>query len=113
MSPYTGKDFYNREISWIEFNKRVLSEAETVDNPLLEKIKFLAIVSSNFDEFFKVRVAGLKAQDESNLELRDIAGLLPKEQLSMIKKDVTKIIDKQYKLYSSIMDKIKLEGKIS
>ena len=72
MSTYTGKDFYNREISWIEFNKRVLSEAEANDNPLLEKIKFLAIVSSNFDEFFKVRVAGLKAQDESNLELRDI-----------------------------------------
>lgn len=113
MSTYTGKDFYNREISWIEFNKRVLSEAEANDNPLLEKIKFLAIVSSNFDEFFKVRVAGLKAQDESNLELRDIAGLLPKEQLTIIKKEVTKVIEKQYRLCTTIMDKIKVEGKIS
>ncbi len=110
---YTGKDFYNRELSWIEFNKRVLSEAEGVDNPLLEKLKFLAIVSSNFDEFFKVRVAGLKAQEESNLELRDIAGLLPKEQLSLMKKEVIKVIEKQYKLYPEIMSKIKIEGNIN
>ncbi|WP_294094551.1 polyphosphate kinase 1 [uncultured Cetobacterium sp.] len=110
---YTGKDFYNRELSWIEFNKRVLSEAEGVENPLLEKLKFLAIVSSNFDEFFKVRVAGLKAQEESNLELRDMAGFLPKEQLLMIKKEVTDVVDKQYKYYTSIMEKIKKDGKIS
>ncbi|MGL4653573.1 polyphosphate kinase 1 [Cetobacterium sp.] len=110
---YTGKDFYNRELSWIEFNKRVLSEAEGVENPLLEKLKFLAIVSSNFDEFFKVRVAGLKAQEESNLELRDMAGFLPKEQLLMIKKEVTDVVDKQYKYYTSIMEKIKKEGKIA
>ncbi|MGL5703219.1 MAG: RNA degradosome polyphosphate kinase, partial [Cetobacterium sp.] len=109
---YTGKDFYNRELSWIEFNKRVLSEAEGVENPLLEKLKFLAIVSSNFDEFFKVRVAGLKAQEESNLELRDMAGFLPKEQLLMIKKEVTDVVDKQYKYYTSIMEKLKKDGKI-
>ncbi|MGL5534363.1 MAG: RNA degradosome polyphosphate kinase, partial [Cetobacterium sp.] len=90
-----------------------MSEAEGVENPLLEKLKFLAIVSSNFDEFFKVRVAGLKAQEESNLELRDMAGFLPKEQLLMIKKEVTDVVDKQYKYYTSIMEKIKKDGKIS
>ena len=113
MNTYSGKDFYNRELSWIEFNKRVLSEAEADDNPLLEKLKFLAIVTSNFDEFYKVRVAGLKAQEESNLELRDIAGMLPKDQLTLIKKEVVEVIDKQYKLYTNIMNKIKTVGKIS
>ncbi|MGL5052486.1 MAG: polyphosphate kinase 1 [Cetobacterium sp.] len=110
---YKEKDFYNRELSWIEFNKRVLSEAEDQANPLLEKLKFLAIVSLNFDEFFKVRVAGLKAQHESNLELRDITGYLPEEQLSIIKKEVARIVNKQYKLYKSIMEKVQDEGKIN
>ena len=75
-------------------------------------MKFLAIVSSNFDEFFKVRVAGLKAQDESNLELRDMAGFLPKEQLLMIRKEVTTLINKQYASYVSIMEKLRDKNKI-
>lgn len=112
MNNYTGADFYNRELSWIEFNKRVLSEAKGEENPLLEKPKFLAIVSSNFDEFFKVRVAGLEAQNESQLELRDISGMLPKEQLELIKKEVTKVVDKQYEIYHEIMGEIKDKAKI-
>lgn len=112
MNNYTGADFYNRELSWIEFNKRVLSEAKGEENPLLEKPKFLAIVSSNFDEFFKVRVAGLEAQNESQLELRDISGMLPKEQLELIKKEVTKVVDKQYQIYHEIMGEIKDKAKI-
>ncbi|MGL5000647.1 MAG: polyphosphate kinase 1 [Cetobacterium sp.] len=110
---YKENDFYNRELSWIKFNKRVLEEADDSDNPIFEKLKFLAIVSSNFDEFFKVRVAGLKAQYESNLELRDITGHLPEEQLKLIKKEVVQIVSKQYKLYISIMKELEDKAKIS
>ncbi|MGL5796803.1 MAG: polyphosphate kinase 1, partial [Cetobacterium sp.] len=109
---YTQKNFYNRELSWIEFNKRVLSEAHCRENPILEKLKFLAIVSSNFDEFFKVRVAGLKVQNESKLEIRDISGSLPNEQLNLIRAEVRSVIEKQNELYKLIIKELKEKNKI-
>lgn len=89
--------FFNRELSWIEFNNRVLYEACREDIPLMERLKFLAIVSSNFDEFFMVRVAGLKRQMRHNPEQRDLAGLIPKEQLEKIATRAHQVIGLQYK----------------
>lgn len=104
--------FYNRDLSWLEFNKRVLDEAQDNLNPLLEKPKYLAIVSSNFDEFFKVRVAGLRAQVDSGLNILDISGMKAEEQLLKIKIRVQEIVDEQYKIYHLLMSDLQKKCKI-
>jgi polyphosphate kinase len=76
--------YLNRELSWLDFNARVLALAEDTSQPLLERAKFLAIFASNLDEFFMVRVAGLKRRDETGLTVRSADGLTPREQLSRI-----------------------------
>ncbi len=77
-------EFFNRELSWLEFNQRVLEHAESAEQPLLERAKFLAITGSNLDEFFMVRVGGLKLQYERNPMVRDPANLTIGEQLGAI-----------------------------
>ena len=76
--------YFNRELSWLEFNQRVLEEGLCAELPLLERLKFLAIVSSNLDEFFQVRVAGLMQQRAARVRRRDLAGMTPAEQLAVI-----------------------------
>jgi polyphosphate kinase len=76
--------YLNREMSWLDFNARVLALAEDTSQPLLERAKFLAIFASNLDEFFMVRVAGLKRRDETGLAVRSADGLTPREQLARI-----------------------------
>ncbi len=88
--------YLNRELSWIEFNNRVLLEAQKESVPLLEKLKFLLIVSSNFDEFFKVRLAELKKNAVSKPEEKDISGLTNKEQLAKVSERTKTIIANQY-----------------
>ena len=76
--------YLNRELSWLDFNARVLALAEDPSEPLLERAKFLAIFSSNLDEFYMVRVAGLKRRAEAGLSVRSADGLSPTEQLTLI-----------------------------
>jgi len=76
--------YLNRELSWLDFNARVLALAEDPSQPLLERAKFLAIFASNLDEFYMVRVAGLKRRDETGLTVRSADGLTPREQLARI-----------------------------
>jgi polyphosphate kinase len=78
--------YFNRELSWQDFNARVLALAEDSSQPLLERAKFLAIFASNLDEFYMVRVAGLKRRDETGLPVRSADGLTPREQLAYIAK---------------------------
>ncbi|MCT2584801.1 RNA degradosome polyphosphate kinase [Actinophytocola gossypii] len=78
--------YLNRELSWLDFNARVLALAEDESQPLLERAKFLAIFASNLDEFYMVRVAGLKRREETGLTVRSADGLTPREQLAYIAK---------------------------
>ena len=87
--------YINRELSWLEFNDRVLREGLSEDLPLMERLKFLAITSSNLDEFFMIRVAGLAQQRESGVRQRDIAGLTPRQQLKKIAQRAHRLVSDQ------------------
>ena len=95
------KNFINRELSWLEFDRRVLEEAQDPTQPLIERVKFLTIVSSNLDEFFEIRVAGIKQQIES--ETSDISpdGLSPSETFDRIQKTVRQLVAAQYALWNN------------
>src|ERR1051326_8268295 len=95
------KNFINRELSWLEFNRRVLEEAQDSTQPLIERVKFLTIFSSNLDEFFEIRVAGIKQQIES--ETSDIGpdGLSPTETFDRIQKTVRQLVSAQYALWKN------------
>ena len=95
-----SKHFLNRELSWLEFNQRVLDEACDPANPLLERLKFFTIVSSNLDEFFEVRVAGLKQQIESGNNARSVDGRTPAETFEAITHRVRKMVADQYAFWN-------------
>jgi len=92
--------YNNRELSWLAFNERVLEEAEDINNPLLERLKFLAIFSSNLDEFFMVRVAGLQDLVRADFHKpENKSGLTPKEQLSKIAERTQALVRRQTEVY--------------
>ena len=99
MTNNTVYPFFNRELSWLEFNTRVLEEAQDLKNPLFERLKFLAITASNLDEFFMVRVASLNDQIIAGYSKKDSAGMLPKEQLDKITLRVHELVSEKYNTY--------------
>jgi polyphosphate kinase len=107
----SAESFLNREFSLLEFHRRVLEESFDESNPLLERLKFLSIFASNLDEFFMIRVSGLKEEVEQNVTELSGDGLTPAEQLAEIRKRLLPIIDQQMTCLSeSILPKLKAEG---
>lgn len=92
--------FLNRELSWIEFNKRVLEEAKDATQPLLERLKFLSIFSNNLDEFFMIRVAGLKRQVKSKVNELTTDGMSAQQQRDKIFATLTPLINEQHKIFN-------------
>ncbi len=93
-------DFYNRELSWLNFNYRVLAEAKDQTNPLMERLKFLSITASNLDEFFMIRVASLKDMVNASYKKKDIAGLTASEQLEAISIGTHDLVKSQYNIFN-------------
>ena len=91
--------YLNRELSWLDFNARVLALAADPSLPLLERAKFLAIFASNLDEFYMVRVAGLKRRDEMGLSVRSADGLSPREQLRRIGERTQQIASRHARVF--------------
>ena len=97
---YESNKFWNRELSWLLFNKRVLNEARDKNNLLFERLKFLSITASNLDEFFMVRVASLKDMVNAGYTKADIAGLTPKQQLEKLNVATHDLVNLQYSTYN-------------
>ncbi len=105
--------YNNRELSWLAFNERVLEEAEDVNNPLLERLKFLAIFSSNLDEFFMVRVAGLQDQVRAGFHKpENKSGLTPKEQLTKIAERTQALVRRQMEVFHHIIFELLPQEKV-
>jgi polyphosphate kinase len=95
--------FANRELSWLAFNERVLALAEDPDQPLLERLKFLAIFASNLDEFYMVRIAGLKRRADMGLQVRSADGLSPREVLTALSVRTRELVERHARCYSEVV----------
>ena len=112
QNEYTKPEYYkNRELSWLQFNERILLEAKDKTNRLFERLKFLSITASNLDEFFMVRVASLKDMVEAKFTKPDLAGMKPKEQLVEILKETHGFMGRQYSTFNrSLLPLLEKEG---
>ncbi|MDO4966699.1 MAG: RNA degradosome polyphosphate kinase [Lachnospiraceae bacterium] len=105
------ENYYNRELSWIKFDERVLNEAKDKAYPLFERLKFLSITASNLDEFFMIRVASLEDMISAKYSKKDIAGMTPEEQLKEIYKETHNLVSMQYNTFNrSLLPELSQEG---
>lgn len=111
--PCNDIPFTNRELSWLEFNERLLDQVRDNDLPLLERLRFLAISSSNLDEFFMVRIGGLQILASEKIQRPDPSGLTPQEQLDLISKRVHEMVNQQYSCYLNSLETALREFRIS
>jgi polyphosphate kinase len=102
--------FLNRELSWLAFNERVLEEASNPSHPLLERIRFLSICDSNLDEFYMVRVAGLKELAASGVPVKSEDGLTPDQQLTAIAEVAGRLVDRQQRCWADLQKRLAAEG---
>ena len=97
---FIPENYFNRDLSWLEFNRKVLEEAFNPEQPLLEKIKFISIFFSNLDEFYMIRVSGLKEQVAAKVSEPTLDGLTPLQQLRKIEKEVHPMVDSLYRYWN-------------
>lgn len=105
-----SKYYFNRELSWLKFNQRVLQEAIDKSNPLMEKLRFIAITSSNLDEFFMIRVAGLRHQEANGIVRYDAAHMDAKAQLKAIDESAKRLVRVQYTYLRNVLNALEKEG---
>ncbi|MBK7285034.1 MAG: RNA degradosome polyphosphate kinase [Sphingomonadales bacterium] len=106
----SGVRYFNRELSWLAFNQRVLEESLNQAHPLLERLRFLSISGSNLDEFFMVRVAGLKGQQLQNIEERSVDGMTPTQQLNAIARDADALMAAQQAQWARLASELSESG---